>query len=60
MKNLFVIICIGTFLQPFLFGELPKGLTSSQVIAWESVESFVEELRDGCGKPVDQGIKKCL
>jgi hypothetical protein len=60
MKNLFVIICIGTFLQPFLFGELPKGLTSSQVIAWESVESFVEELRDGCGKPVDQGIKKMV
>ncbi|CCB89804.1 hypothetical protein [Simkania negevensis] len=60
MKNLMIKIFFLTGLQTILFGELPKELSSSQVMAWEKMEAFVEEIRDGRGMPVDEGIKKAI
>lgn len=56
MRNLILTCIFG--IQAFLFCEVPAGMSPTQATHWENVETMINEATDGCGLPVDEGIKK--
>lgn len=60
MRNLILICACFLGIQTFVFGKVPEGLDPSQTISWKSMEAFVDNVTDGLGMPVDEGIKKAV
>ena len=58
MKKTFVAIFLLIFCT--LCAQVPSGYNEAQAEKWQKMETFVDLLRDGCGKPVDKKIKEMV